>query len=81
MELSQKRTLATGKFRVDGERPMGGGMDLVVPAIYNCGDDENRSERRIEITARMYFTLTGKNCIKRVVTDLGFYEIRTALLI
>lgn len=77
MEVSETGDIANWKIPGKLIKGMGGAMDLVASAkniIVTMMQTNPKGESKL--LSRCSLPLTGKNCIKRVITDLGFYEIK-----
>jgi 3-oxoacid CoA-transferase subunit B len=77
MEVSQNGDIANWKIPGKMVKGMGGAMDLVASAkniivAMMHTDKEGNSKLLTQCT----LPLTGTSCIKRVITDLGFFEIK-----
>ncbi|MEY4927986.1 MAG: 3-oxoacid CoA-transferase, b subunit [Bacteroidota bacterium] len=77
MELAQNGDIANWKIPGKMVKGMGGAMDLVAAArniivVMQHTDKAGNSKLLPECS----LPLTGKACIKRVCTDLGFFEIK-----
>ena len=77
MEVTDKGDIANWKIPGKMVKGMGGAMDLVagtdniIVAMMHT-NKEGESKLLTECT----LPLTGKACIKKVITDLGFFEIK-----
>ncbi len=77
MEVSQNGDIANWKIPKKLVKGMGGAMDLVASAkniIVTMLQTNPKGESKL--LPECTLPLTGKKCIKRVLTDLGFYEIK-----
>ncbi len=77
MEVSETGDIANWKIPGKLIKGMGGAMDLVASAkniIVTMMQTNPKGESKL--LPQCSLPLTGKNCIKRVITDLGFYEIK-----
>ena len=77
MEVAQNGDIANWKIPGKMVKGMGGAMDLVAAArniivVMQHTDKAGNSKLLPECS----LPLTGRNCIKRVCTDLGFFEIK-----
>lgn len=77
MEVSETGDIANWKIPGKMVKGMGGAMDLVastdnivVAMMHTNKEDESKLLPKCELP------LTGKGCIKKVCTDLGFFEIK-----
>jgi len=77
MEVSENGDIANWKIPGKMVKGMGGAMDLV------AGTDNiivammhTNKEGDSKLLPQCELPLTGKNCIKKVITDLGFFEIK-----
>jgi len=77
MEVSENGDIANWKIPGKMVKGMGGAMDLVastdnivVAMMHTNKEGESKLMPKCELP------LTGKGCIKKVCTDLGFFEIR-----
>lgn len=76
MEVAENGDIANWKIPGKMVKGMGGAMDLVAGTdnIIVAMMHTNR-EGESKLLKRCSLPLTGKNCIKRVITDLGFFTI------
>lgn len=77
MEVSQNGDIANWKIPGKLIKGMGGAMDLVASArniIVTMMQTNPKGESKL--LAECTLPLTGKHCIQRVLTDLGFYDIK-----
>ncbi|MCW5907648.1 MAG: CoA transferase subunit B [Chitinophagales bacterium] len=77
MEVSQNGDIANWKIPGKLIKGMGGAMDLVASAkniIVTMMQTNPKGESKL--LPECTLPLTGKKCIQRVLTDLGFYEIK-----
>jgi 3-oxoacid CoA-transferase B subunit len=77
MEVSEKGDIANWKIPGKMVKGMGGAMDLVASTdniIVAMMQTNPKGESKL--LPECTLPLTGKNCINRVVTDLGYYEIK-----
>lgn len=77
MEVSQNGDIANWKIPGKLIKGMGGAMDLVASAkniIVTMLQTNPKGESKL--LPECTLPLTGKRCIQRVLTDLGFYEIK-----
>ncbi|MFN8323778.1 MAG: 3-oxoacid CoA-transferase subunit B [Chitinophagales bacterium] len=77
MEVSQNGDIANWKIPGKLIKGMGGAMDLVASAkniIVTMMQTNPKGESKLLPVCSL--PLTGKGCIKQVLTDLGFYEIK-----
>lgn len=77
MEVDQEGDIANWKIPGKLVKGMGGAMDLVASTdniIVAMMQTNPKGESKL--LAKCTLPLTGKKCITRVLTDLGFYEIR-----
>ncbi|HLP20646.1 MAG TPA: CoA transferase subunit B [Chitinophagales bacterium] len=77
MEVSQNGDIANWKIPGKLIKGMGGAMDLVASArniIVTMMQTNPKGESKLLPVCSL--PLTGKNCIQRVLTDLGFYDIK-----
>ena len=77
MEVAQNGDIANWKIPGKMVKGMGGAMDLVAAArniivVMQHTDKAGNSKLLPECS----LPLTGRNCIKRICTDLGFFEIK-----
>lgn len=77
MEVSENGDIANWKIPGKMVKGMGGAMDLV------AGTDNiivammhTNKEGESKLLPHCSLPLTGKNCIKKVITDLGYFEIK-----
>ncbi|MEI6311602.1 MAG: CoA transferase subunit B [Bacteroidota bacterium] len=77
MEVSENGDIANWKIPGKMVKGMGGAMDLV------AGTDNiivammhTNKEGESKLLPACSLPLTGKNCIKKVITDLGYFEIK-----
>jgi len=77
MEVSENGDIANWKIPGKMVKGMGGAMDLVASArnIIVAMMQTNK-EGESKLLPECTLPLTGKACIRRVITDLGFYEIK-----
>jgi 3-oxoacid CoA-transferase subunit B len=76
MEISENGDIANWKIPGKLIKGMGGAMDLVASArniIVTMMQTNPKGESKLLPTCSL--PLTGKKCIQRVLTDLGFYNI------
>lgn len=77
MEVSENGDIANWKIPGKLIKGMGGAMDLVASAkniIVTMMQTNPKGESKLLPACTL--PLTGKNCIQRVLTDLGFYDIK-----
>ncbi|HLP51879.1 MAG TPA: CoA transferase subunit B [Chitinophagales bacterium] len=77
MEVSQNGDIANWKIPGKLIKGMGGAMDLVASArniIVTMMQTNPKGESKLLPVCSL--PLTGKGCIQRVLTDLGFYDIK-----
>ncbi len=77
MEVSENGDIANWKIPGKLIKGMGGAMDLVASArniIVTMMQTNPKGESKL--LPKCSLPLTGKNCIQRVLTDLGFYNIK-----
>jgi 3-oxoacid CoA-transferase subunit B len=77
MEVSEKGDIANWKIPGKMVKGMGGAMDLVASTdniIVAMMQTNPKGESKL--LPECTLPLTGKSCINRVVTDLGYYEIK-----
>lgn len=77
MEVSQNGDIANWKIPGKLIKGMGGAMDLVASAkniIVTMMQTNPKGESKLLPVCSL--PLTGRGCIKQVLTDLGFYEIK-----
>lgn len=77
MEVTENGDIASWKIPGKLVKGMGGAMDLVASAeniIVAMMQTNKKGESKLLPACTL--PLTGKACIKRVVTDLGYYEIK-----
>lgn len=77
MEIAENGDIANWKIPGKMVKGMGGAMDLVAATeniIVAMMQTNPKGESKL--LSECTLPITGKNCIKRVVTDLGFYEIK-----
>ncbi|MCB0509739.1 MAG: succinyl-CoA--3-ketoacid-CoA transferase, partial [Bacteroidetes bacterium] len=76
MEVAENGDIANWKIPGKMVKGMGGAMDLVAGTdnIIVAMMHTNR-EGESKLLKRCSLPLTGKNCIKRVITDLGLFSI------
>lgn len=77
MEVSENGDIANWKIPGKLIKGMGGAMDLVASAkniIVTMMQTNPKGESKL--LPQCSLPLTGKKCIQRVLTDLGFYEIK-----
>ena len=77
MEVSENGDIANWKIPGKLIKGMGGAMDLVASArniIVTMMQTNPKGESKL--LANCSLPLTGKKCIQRVLTDLGFYNIQ-----
>jgi 3-oxoacid CoA-transferase subunit B len=77
MEVSENGDIANWKIPGKLIKGMGGAMDLVASAkniIVTMMQTNPKGESKL--LPQCTLPLTGKKCIKHVLTDLGFYDIR-----
>jgi 3-oxoacid CoA-transferase B subunit len=77
MEVAENGDIANWKIPGKMVKGMGGAMDLVAGTdnIIVAMMHTNRAGES-KLLKRCSLPLTGKNCIKRVITDLGLFSIR-----
>lgn len=77
MEVDQNGDIASWKIPGKLVKGMGGAMDLVAGAdnIIVAMMHTNKAGES-KLLKECTLPLTGKNCIKRVITDLGLFEIK-----
>jgi len=77
MEVDQNGDIASWKIPGKLVKGMGGAMDLVAGAdnIIVAMQHTNRAGAS-KLLKACTLPLTGKNCIKRVITNLGFFDIK-----
>lgn len=77
MEVDQNGDIASWKIPGKLVKGMGGAMDLVAGAdnIIVAMMHTNKAGES-KLLKQCSLPLTGKNCIKRVITDLGLFEIK-----
>jgi 3-oxoacid CoA-transferase B subunit len=77
MEVSENGDIANWKIPGKMVKGMGGAMDLVAATdnIIVCMMHTNK-EGESKLLPKCELPLTGKGCITRVCTDLGFFEIK-----
>ncbi len=77
MEVAENGDIANWKIPGKMVKGMGGAMDLVAATdniIVAMMQTNPKGESKL--LPKCTLPLTGKGCIKRVLTDLGFYEIK-----
>ena len=76
MEVSENGDIANWKIPGKMVKGMGGAMDLVASTdnIVVCMMHTNK-EGESKLLPKCELPLTGKGCIRKVCTDLGFFEI------
>ena len=76
MEVSENGDIANWKIPGKMVKGMGGAMDLVASAknIIIAMQHVNR-EGQSKLLSECTLPITGLNCVKKVVTELGFFEI------
>jgi 3-oxoacid CoA-transferase subunit B len=77
MEVSENGDIANWKIPGKMVKGMGGAMDLVASAkniIVAMQHTNPKGESKL--LPKCTLPLTGKACVKRVITDLGFFEIK-----
>jgi 3-oxoacid CoA-transferase subunit B len=76
MEVSDKGDISNWKIPGKMVKGMGGAMDLVASAknIIVAMQHVNR-EGQSKLLSECTLPITGLNCVKKVVTELGFFEI------
>ncbi len=77
MEVSESGDIANWKIPGKLIKGMGGAMDLVASArniIVTMMQTNPKGESKL--LSQCSLPLTGKKCIQRVLTDLGFYDIK-----
>lgn len=77
MEVSENGDIANWKIPGKLIKGMGGAMDLVASArniIVTMMQTNPKGESKL--LSQCSLPLTGKKCIQRVLTDLGFYDIK-----
>jgi 3-oxoacid CoA-transferase subunit B len=77
MEVSENGDIANWKIPGRMVKGMGGAMDLVASTdnIVVCMMHTNK-EGESKLLPKCELPLTGKGCIRKVCTDLGFFEIK-----
>jgi 3-oxoacid CoA-transferase subunit B len=77
MEVSENGDIANWKIPGKMVKGMGGAMDLVASTdnIVVCMMHTNK-EGESKLLPKCELPLTGKGCIRKVCTDLGFFEIK-----
>jgi 3-oxoacid CoA-transferase B subunit len=82
MEVAQNGDIANWKIPGKMVKGMGGAMDLVAGTdnIIVAMQHTNRAGES-KLLKECTLPLTGKNCIKRVVTDLGYFTIENGSFI
>jgi 3-oxoacid CoA-transferase subunit B len=76
MEVSENGDIANWKIPGKMVKGMGGAMDLVasakniIVAMQHCSNDG-----KSKLLPACTLPLTGINCVKKVITDLGYFEI------
>ncbi|MBX2901973.1 MAG: CoA transferase subunit B [Chitinophagales bacterium] len=76
MEVAENGDIASWKIPGKMVKGMGGAMDLVASAkniIVAMMQTNPKGESKLLPTCTL--PLTGKNCIQKVITELGYYEI------
>lgn len=77
MEVAQNGDIASWKIPGKLVKGMGGAMDLVASAKnIIVAMMQTNPKGASKLLAECTLPLTGKGCIQRVVTELGFYEIK-----
>ncbi|MCS6935869.1 MAG: CoA transferase subunit B [Chitinophagales bacterium] len=77
MEVSEEGDIANWKIPGKMVKGMGGAMDLVASAkniVVAMMQTNPKGESKL--LPRCTLPLTGKRCIRKVVTELGYYEIK-----
>ena len=77
MEVSENGDIANWKIPGKMVKGMGGAMDLVVSAknIIIAMQQVNKHGES-KLLSRMYFAFNWVKCIKKLLTELGVYEVK-----
>lgn len=77
MELSENGDIANWKIPGKMVKGMGGAMDLVASAKNIIVAMQHTDKKgNSKLLSKCSLPITGLNCVKRVVTDLGYFEIK-----